>query len=78
MKSKFAPPPSPETYRIILKRPPNEKVNQIQDEIVLKVKILDTGPVLIPYQGVASECHFVLLDNLYLRFLLIEGVAEFL
>ena len=42
-------PPSPETYRMILERAPNEKVNQIQDKIVLKVKILDTGPVLIPY-----------------------------
>ena len=41
--------PSPETYRMILERAPNEKVNQIQDKIVLKVKILDTGPVLIPY-----------------------------
>ena len=40
---------------IILERPPNEKVNQIQDKIVLKVKILDTGPVLIPYQGFAAE-----------------------
>ena len=69
---------SSETYRIILERPPNEKVNQIQDKIVLKVKILDTGLVLIPYQGYASECHSVLLDNLYLRFLMIEGAAEFL
>ena len=43
------PPPSSETYRIIFELPPNEKVNQIQDKIVLKVKILDTGPVLIPY-----------------------------
>ena len=71
-------PHSPETYRIILERPPNEKVNQIQDKIVLKGKILDTGPVLIPYQGFASECHSVLLDNLYFRFLMIEGAAEFL
>ena len=47
------PPPSPETYRMILERAPNEKVNQIQDKIVLKVKILDTGPVLIPYLGYA-------------------------
>ena len=46
--------------------------------IVLKGKILDTGPVLIPYQGFASECHSVLLDNLYFRFLMIEGAAEFL
>ena len=45
----WPPPPSPETYRIILEWAPNEKVNQIQDKIVLKVKILDTGPVLIPY-----------------------------
>ena len=71
-------PHSPETYRIVLERPPNEKVYQIQDKIVLKVKILDIGFVLIPYQGYASECHSVLLDNLDLRFLLIEGVAEFL
>ena len=71
-------PPSPETYRIILERPPNEKVNQIQDKIVLKVKILDTVPVLILYQAYASECHSVLLDNLYLRLLMIEGAAEFL
>ena len=42
-------PPSPETYRMILERAPSEKVNQIQENIVLKVKILDTGPVLIPY-----------------------------
>ena len=60
---------SPVTYRIILERPTNEEVNQIQDKIILKVKILDTGLVLIPYQGYASECHSVLLDNLYLRFL---------
>ena len=45
----ICPSPSPETYRMILERAPNEKVNQIQDKIVLKVKILDTGPVLIPY-----------------------------
>ena len=67
-----------ETYRIIFERPPNEKVNQIQDKIVLKVKILDTGPMLIPYQGYALECHSVLLDNLYLRLLMIEGAAKFL
>ena len=45
----ICPAPSPETYRMILERAPNEKVNQIQDKIVLKVKILDTGPMLIPY-----------------------------
>ena len=71
-------PTPPKTYRMILERACNEKVNQIKDKIVLKVKILDTGPVLIPYQGYASECHSVLLDNLYLRFLMIEGAAEFL
>ena len=49
LRAHCAPPPSPETYRMILERAPNEKVNQIQDKIVLKVKILDTGPVLIPY-----------------------------
>ena len=27
-----------------------EKLNQIQDIITLKVKILETGPILIPYQ----------------------------
>ena len=53
-------------------------MNQIQDKILLKVKIVDTRPMLIPYQGYASECHSVLLDNIYLRFLMIEGAAEFL
>ena len=56
----ICPSPSLETYRMILERAPNEKVNQIQDKIVLKVKILDTGPVL---------------DNSYLRFLMIKGTA---
>ena len=56
-------PPSPETYCIILERPPNEKVNQIQDKIVLKGKILDTGPVLIPYQSVTLSYSTIYISD---------------